>query len=293
MVTIKNEKMKKQLLGSALLLSFFFVAFIPKDKGKTDEVVFSFKEIEKSVAKITDSLYAGKYEVSNRIYRYFESDLIKNNKTDLLKISRPDTLNWRDKLAYNEPLVGLYYRHPAYQNYPVVNISHEAAVLFCTWLTEKYNANPKRAFKKVVFRLPTENEWETAAKGGNNLSSYPWGERLQNKQFMCNYKVFGDECITYDTLSKKLVIGSNINFGVAGNLNDAADLTAPVNSYSANNFGLYNVCGNVAEMVQEKGVSRGGGWRSPGGDVRIKSKGHYVKSSSDLGFRYFMEILEK
>ncbi len=286
--------MKKQILFSVVFLSFLLVAFIPKDKGKTDNIGFSFKEIEKSVAKITDSLYAGKYEVSNSLYHFFEMDLITNNKKELLKISRPDTLNWRDKLEYNEPLVELYFRHPAYQNYPVVNISYKAATLFCEWLTEKYNANPKRCFKKVVFRLPSEKEWEKAAKGGNNISIYPWGDRLMQNKYMCNYKNIGDEFIKYDTLTKKLIIDPDYNtFGVAENLNDATDIPAPVNSYLPNNFGLYNVCGNVAEMVQEKGVSRGGGWKSPGGDVRIKSRAHYMKSSTDLGFRYFMEIIEK
>jgi formylglycine-generating enzyme required for sulfatase activity len=80
--------------------------------------------------------------------------------------------------------------------------------------------------------------------------------------------------------------------GIAGTLYDAADITAPVNSYWPNKFGLYNVCGNVAEMVSEKGISRGGGWKNAGGDVKIESKRNYTKSATDLGFRYFMEIIE-
>jgi formylglycine-generating enzyme required for sulfatase activity len=287
--------MKAQILFSVLLLSFFFSAFIPKHPKIKDDSGFSIKEIDKSVVKITDSLYAGKYEVSNLMYHYWGYDICKNNQTELMTIHLPDTLNWRDASAYNEPLVEYYFRHPAYQDYPIVNITYDAAVKYCEWLTEKYNADPKRQFKKVLFRLPTQKEWETASKGGIDLSVYAWGNSLlQNGKFMCNYKVVGDEFVKYDSLSGKLIIDSGYNsFGVAGSLNDAADIPAPVASYEPNNLGLYNVCGNAAEMVSEKGISRGGGWKSPGGDVKIASAGTYTKSANDLGFRYFMQIIEK
>jgi len=286
--------MKKQILSLVLVFTFFLLAFVAKDKGKSVETGFSIKEIDKSVARITDSLYAGKYEVTNQQYLCMTSDLYKNNKTNLLKIAQTDTLNWLDKKAYNAPFVDLYLRHPAYATYPVVNLSHEAATLYCEWLTEKYNADPKRNFKKVLFRLPTEQEWEKAASGGSSLSFYPWGDRLiQNGQYMCNFRNLGDEFIKFDTLSKKLYIDTLSNAGISFALEDAADITAPVGSYQPNKYGLYNVCGNVAEMVKEKGVSRGGSWRNTGGDVKIKSRGHYTKSAIDLGFRYFMEIKEK
>lgn len=290
--------MKAQILFSVLLLSFFFSAFVPKHPKTKDDSGFSIKEIDKSVVKISDSLYAGKYEVSNLMYHYWGYDLYKNNQTELMKIHLPDTLNWRDAFAYNEPLVEYYFRHPAYQNYPVVNISYDAVVKYCEWLTEKYNADPKRQFKKVLFRLPTQKEWETAAKGGVELSVYAWGNRLiQDGKYMCNYKVLGDESIICDTITNKFIIDSSYCLGEragnVGSLNDAADISAPVYSYWPNKFGLYNVCGNVAEMVSEKGISRGGGWKSPGGDVRIESSGTFTKSANDLGFRYFMQIIEK
>lgn len=286
--------MKKQILISVFILPFLLMSFVSKDKKKIKEPVFSIKTIDKSVAKITDSLYAGKFEVSNLLYRYFGKDIINENKKDLLKNIQIDSLNWRDKLEYNEPMVEYYFRHPAYQNYPVVNISYDAANLFCKWLTDKYNSNPKRKFKKVLFRLPTEKEWEKAATGSFDFSAYPWGPYLyQNGHFMCNFRRIGDECVKYDSLSKSYQIDFDCGHNGIGSLLDAADLTAPVSSYFPNSYGLYNVCGNVAEMVQEKGISCGGGWKSPGADVRTKSRGHYTKSATDLGFRYFMEIIEK
>ena len=286
--------MKKQILSLVLMTTIFLMAFITKDSDKKEQTCFSIKETDKSVAKITDSLYAGVTEVTNEQYLCMIYYLYKDKKTDLIKIAQIDTANWRDKLAYNEPLVKLYLRHPAYRDYPLVNVSYEAANLYCEWLTDKYNADPKRHFKKVLFRLPTEKEWENAACGGDTLSIYSWGYKLMVKgKYMCNFKSIGDEFIRFDTLSKKLYIGKSCdNMGIAGALCDNADIPAPVYSYWPNKFGLYNVCGNVAEMVKEKGLECGGGWRSTGGDVTVKSRAHYSKSASDLGFRYFMEIKE-
>lgn len=242
---------------------------------------------------IKGNLYAGKYEVSNVLYREFINRLVQKKQTELLKIAMVDSLNWRDKLAYQEPFVQYYFRHPAYDNYPVVNISYEGANLFCKWLTDEYNAYPKRKFKKVAFRLPTENEWEIAAKGGIDLSDYAWGNRLyQNEHYMCNFRKMGDESIKYDTITKKFVIEYSGSSGTFCSLNDNAGITVPVDSYWANGSGLFNVCGNVAEMVKEKGICRGGSWKNAGGDVKISSKAHYSKSATDLGFRYFMEVVE-
>ena len=255
--------MKKQILSLALLLVIILMAFVPKDKTKPDDAGFSIKEIDKSVAKISDSLYAGKYEVSNILYRYWGYDLKTNNKTEAYKIYLPDTLIWKNPSYYDEPLVELYFRHPAYEYYPVVNISHEAAVLYCEWLTNKYNADPKRKFRKVLFRLPTEKEWETAARAGApDNYSFPWGNSLvQNNKKMCNYDVVGDECIAYDTITKKYIIKPVARIASEADFdrwteNDGMPL--PVDAYTPNKSGLYNVCGNVAEMVKENGIACGG-----------------------------------
>lgn len=286
------KKFKVVLFSVGLLFTMVLMSFTANYGVKV--IGLSIKDIDKSVVKINEKLYAGAYEVRNSLYLEFIQDLTSKNKTDLLKKAMLDTLNWRDKLAYNEPYVELYFRHPAYANYPVVNVTYEAANLFCEWLTETYNTNPNRNFKKVLFRLPTEAEWEFASAGGTELSTYPWGNSLfQNNHFMCNYKHIGDENLRSDSLTKKVSVVFNDYGSMVGSLNDGADITAPVDGYYANKFGLYNVCGNVAEMVKEKGLSKGGGWKSLGGDVRIKSKEYYTKSATDLGFRYFMEVVEK
>ncbi len=238
------------------------------------------KEINESLAKINDKLYASKYEVSNKLYMAFLNSLKQSNKPNLLSIAQIDTLKWTDKLTYNEPYVHYYHSHPAYGNYPVVNISYEAAKLFCEWMTEQYNAAPKRKFKKVLFRLPTEKEWITAAQAGDSTAIYPWeGKSLRNKkgQVMYNFKRQ-----LKDTM------------WIEGKYAENMDVTVPVKSYWKNNFGLYNMGGNAAEMINEKGIAKGGSWIDDSEYLNIDTKYKYDgRAQTFVGFRYFAEILEK
>ncbi len=240
----------------------------------------NIKEINESLAKINDRLYASKYEVSNKLYMSFLNSLKESNKTNLLSIAQIDTLKWIDKLSYNEPYVHYYHSHPAYQNYPVVNINYEGANLFCEWLTGQYNSDPKRKFKKVLFRLPSEKEWTTAAQAGDSTAIYPWeGKGLRNKkgQIMCNFK--------WESINTLELNGKGI---------DNADITAPVKSYWKNNFGLYNMSGNAAEMINEKGIVKGGSWRDDSEYLKTQTKYKYDGNAQTfVGFRYFAEILEK
>ena len=121
------------------------------------------KDIEKSLVKISESVYVSKYEVSNELYFLFLSDLKESEKADLYAACYPDTSKWRTKFAYNEPFVTLYHAHPAYFNYPVVNVDKKSAEEFCKWLTAKYKAEKKQKFENIEFRLPTEAEWKTFA----------------------------------------------------------------------------------------------------------------------------------
>jgi formylglycine-generating enzyme len=283
--------MKHLISIPALIIAIILMSFMVSKPIKVEKL--TIKELDNSVVKIGDKLYASKYEVSNRLYLEFLKSLIALNYSDQINTATLDTMNWRDKLAYNEPYVGYYFRHPAYANYPVVNVSWEAANLFCKWLTNYYNSDAKRKYKKVIFRLPTESEWVTAAQGGNKMNNYSWGMKLlQGCEYAGNFRHIGDECLKFDTVRKQIIVDRNV-FGIAGELNDAADITAQVNSYKPNAFGIYNSCGNVAEMINQKGIACGGGWKSLGGDIRITSRMSYARSASDIGFRYFMEIVEE
>lgn len=71
-----------------------------------------------------------------------------------------DSINWRLLKYSNEPFAQYYHLHPAYLNYPVVNITYEGAVSFCKWLTNCYNLYPKRKYKNIEIRLPSSEEWD-------------------------------------------------------------------------------------------------------------------------------------
>ena len=186
--------------------------------------------------------------------------------------------------------VHYYFGHRVFENYPIICVSHYAANEFCKWLTEKYNADPKRKFKKVIFRLPTESEFIKAASSAydpKTVPYYPWGFELRDSKGrqLCNYKAIREEYLDYNDSMKKIEYQSNAFLG-------DWDFTAPVASYPPNRYGLYNIVGNVSEMTQEEGVAMGGDYNSTGYNVRVTSKKKYEKCCSTVGFRVYMEIVE-
>ncbi len=249
------------------------------------------------------SFYMDQAEVSNLAYLeylYWLERVFGQDFPQVVRNARPDTLVWREKLAYNEPLVENYLRHPAYHDYPVVGVTWVQANDFCLWRTDrvnemlliqegildfdpdqrnadnfntdaylagqytglvnqpKENLDPSSSGERGIklmdgillpkYRLPTEAEWEYAALGlvGNTLYErvverriYPWnGNYLRTDQ----KKYYGSFVANFKRTSGDYM-------GVSGNLNDGADLPAPVASYWPNDFGLYNMAGNVAEWT--------------------------------------------
>ncbi|MBI5219793.1 MAG: SUMF1/EgtB/PvdO family nonheme iron enzyme [Bacteroidia bacterium] len=258
---------------------------------------FTIKDIEKTLGKINDTLYVSKYEVSNLQYKAFLSELKKTKNAEKYNASKIDTVGWLEPTIRNEPMVVLYHKHPVYDKYPVVNISYDGAQNFCEWLTEKYNSSPDKKFKKVKFRLPAEKEWVFAAKGGSkDQEIYSWGnnnlKNAQGKKF-CNYLEIGDEFIHKDKTKGEYVIEKKSGLGSVKTLGETYDITAPVDAFLPNGYGLFNLSGNVAEMIAEKGKTKGGSWRSSGYDVRIDLTDTYEKSSVEIGFRCVMVVLEK
>jgi hypothetical protein len=121
---------------------------------------------------------------------------------------------------------------------------------------------------------------------------------------MCNYRPVGDERIKavadtsmdkYGVMNTFEVVKNKIGDSYIGlsYIDDGGTYTVPVTAYDPNGYGLYNMSGNVAEMVSEKGIARGGSWGSTGYDVRIASKIEFEELSCEVGFRYFMEVIEK
>jgi formylglycine-generating enzyme required for sulfatase activity len=145
----------------------------------------------------------------------------------------PDETAWINdfKNAYNEPYLRMYFIHPGYDEYPVVGISWEQATAFTVWRTDYYKNSLTLPPGQVIapYRLPTEGEWEYAARAGKSENKYPWAtDALKDDKdcFMANFKP-GEGDYTAD-----------------GHL-----ITARVASFSPNEFGLYDMAGNVAEWT--------------------------------------------
>ncbi len=250
---------------------------------------FSAKAISKEYSKIKENIYLNKYEVSNVAYRDFLSAIQLSDPEKYISCL-PDTTVWHSLISYNDPFSAYYFRHPAYDNYPVVGVSFESANAYCQWLTESYNADEKRKFNKVVFRLPSIEEWQLAANGGDDGKQYPWGSGyIKNNRNMqlCNYK--NDAELIYNPDTKKYYTAATP--AEPGHIKTI--VTSPVKSFYPSSFGMYNMSGNVAEMVAYKGIAMGGGFNDAAWDVTVKSEKRYNGPSADIGFRVLMEVIEK
>ena len=248
------------------------------------------------------SFYMDETEVSNQDYREFThwiNRVYPGNKPKTNSVL-PDTTVWRNQLAYNEPYVQNYFRHPAYSEYPVVGVSWKQASAYCAWRTDRVNEqilvekgiiahdntqtgqnvytsksyltglyqgtdgekpleNPDGTTTRVKwedgimlpdYRLPTEAEWEYAAYG---LTENMDGELLTDKKmYPWNGAYLREDSKSgKGQLNANFVRGRGDMMGVAGALNDNADITSKVFSYEPNDFGLYCMAGNVSEWVSD------------------------------------------
>ena len=273
--------------------------------GLTDQdVIHEWNSIPRRVT--VSSFYMDETEVANinyKEYLYWLRRVFGESYPEVLMNALPDTLVWREELSFNEPFVETYFRHPSYDEYPVVGVNWLQANEFCKWRTDRVNEmiliergvlNPnteqkdednfntesylvgqyqgdvrknlkdlKTGGERQVrfedgillpsYRLPTEAEWEYAAlalkgkqvAGDERITDrriYPWDGytvryQKRNKsqgQILANFKR-----------------GRGDYMGVAGKLNDNAHIPSNVTSYLPNDFGLYNMAGNVNEWTMD------------------------------------------
>jgi len=241
------------------------------------------------------AFYMFRTEVSNFEYTEFLNDLKDEALKERYSVKSE---NWTKGLKHGEPYSKHYHTHPAYQNYPVVNVTSESAKAYCEWLTEKYASMDIGLpdDMRIVFRLPTGTEWVRAANG-EALSSYSWGTGyLRNTDgiYLANFNAIGSEHIHRNPETGEFVIiPPTAKTGKPGHLDDLADVTAPVDGYAAHGFGLRQMNGNVAEILADSDQAAGGSWRSPGYDIRNESLMAFEGASPEVGFRPIAILTKK
>ena len=160
-------------------------------------------------------------------------DIVRSNLLEEETVSvYPDTLVWiRDfAYSYNEPFTRNYFWHPAFDDYPVVGINWKQAKAFSHWRTHLWNSFRGDEPNTEEFRLPTETEWEWAARGGRDIAPYPWGG--------------------YYIRNAKGCLLANFKPGRGNYPEDGGFYTVKADAYFPNDYGLYNMSGNVSEWTE-------------------------------------------
>jgi formylglycine-generating enzyme required for sulfatase activity len=283
---LKNRSIQIARLGGreAEIRSLLYPQFNASGSFVT---LMSAKELDKRIKKVSEKYFAGETEVSNEQYEQFLQDLVKNKAFGLLDTCKTQKTDWRslvpEAVRQLSDAVLFEHGHPDGPENPVQNISHNAALAYCAWLTKVYNNDTgKKKFKKVKFRLPTAKEWETLARAGRDENTpYPWGGYYVRNNKGCYL------------LNMNATEPCKDCPGKSNGSNDGGFLSVKIATYFPNDFGLYNMSGNVAEMVAEPGISKGGSWADATIELQIKSEKKYTQPAPWLGFRVVMDVLEE
>ena len=265
--------------------------FLPKEESYNGERTFNTKKIEYTYTKFdAEAAIESDSETRKNFFR---------QKTIAIY---PDTTAWiKDfSYSYNEPMHNDYFWHNAYNEYPVVGVSWEQAKAFAHWRTmykNQYQKSKRKTGQRVAaFRLPSEAEWEYAARGGLESATYPWGGPY--------------------TLDSKGCFLANFKPNRGDYAADNALYTVEAESYWPNDYGLFNMSGNVSEWTEssyDKGsynfdsglnpnisdstnlrkVVRGGSWKDVAYFLRVSTRDYEYKDEkrSYIGFRTVQDYL--
>lgn len=290
-----------------------------KTNKKVKLITETGKYPDADYVEVMDSMYLPESESFNGLKTIDVSKLkFKYNQVDLNKAVKkkgrknfyedappleiyPDTAAWIKDFAYsyNEPMHNDYFWHQAYGEYPVVGVSWKQAKAFCAWRTMYKNSYVKKQKGRDQvnsFRLPTEAEWEYAARGGIESGTYPWGGPYAKNDrgcFLANFKPNRGDYAA-----------------------DGALYTVEAKSYEPNDFHLYNMAGNVSEWTEtsydagayefvstmnpnvadpknQRKVVRGGSWKDVAFFLQVSTRDfEYADSArSYIGFRTVQDYM--
>lgn len=263
--------------------------YLPLEESYNGQRTWDVKQFKFQYTTM-DIQTAAKYKELSR------SDVIEQEEVEVY----PDTTVWiRDfSYSYNEPMHNDYFWHDAYSDYPVVGVTWKQAQAFCQWRTLNKNAYQKERSKQNVnrFRLPSEAEWEYAARGGLQGATFPWGGPYAINDrgcFMANFKPLRGDYAA-----------------------DQALYTVEADAFEPNDYNLYNMAGNVSEWVMssydpasyeysstvnpsvndtenERKVVRGGSWKDVAYFLQVSSRDYeYADSArSYIGFRTVQDYM--
>jgi len=216
-----------------------------------NEILLWDLDIDYSMEELDEMYYEGDMKMSDReraldtkqfeyAYKWIDwkkaasnPDIVRSELLNERKVNvYPDTLVWiRDfSYSYNEPFTRNCFWHPAFDDYPVVGVSWPQAKSFCHWRTHMWNSFKGDQPNTEEFRLPTETEWEWAARGGRDIAPYPWGG--------------------YYIRNAKGCLLANFKPGRGNYPEDGGFYTVKADAYFPNDYGLYNMAGNVAEWTE-------------------------------------------
>lgn len=241
-----------------------------------------------------DAFYMGKHEVTKSEWDEVHTWALSNGYTDLAagsgkasnhpvqSITWYDMVKWCNALSQKEGLTPVYY------------INDAQTTIYKTGNVNVTNAQVKWAANG--YRLPTEAEWEKAARGGLSAKRFPWGDTISHS--LANYGAFGG--FSYD-------LSGSVNEFHPTYATGAEPYTSPVGALAANGYGLYGMAGNALEWcwdwydTYEMGsetnphgsvssterVLRGGSWYGDARKCRValRDSNDPIDSSNCIGFR--------
>lgn len=284
-----------RFLKLTLVIGIIFGLFSCSNKNAPNSGKSKLKFAPPGTNHLFEKIFIDETEVTNlswREYMYWNRRAYGDNSPEFLS-TLPDTTVWescsRDFTIKTkqywidiESMVSVYLRHSQFSHFPVVGVSFEQAKQFCAWRTDRLNEvyytdkHRNVTFpidssivipKKVEFRIPSEEEWELAARVGFDSSRF-----INNSD-----KYYFN---TIETASERTVNQYYLRF-------------IPMMDYSLkpDKYNRYHLTGNVAEMVDMKGVAKGGSYIHTISDSYYTKRINYTKPAYWLGFRCVCEIL--
>lgn len=270
-------------------------------------------------AEVMDSLYIPEEESYNGLrtidvtklkYKYSWMDIEAaaraktGSRKDFIRHEEfeiyPDTTVWiRDfEYSYNEPMHNDYFWHDAYSDYPVVGVNWMQAKAFCNWRTKFKNDDQKSRGKQFVnqFRLPTEAEWEYAARGGIEGGTYPWGGPYVISDtgcFMANFKPqrgdYAADAALYTVEAKSFEPNEYNLYNMAGNVSEWTNSSFDQNAYEY----VSTMNPNIGSGQNQRKVIRGGSWKDVAYFLQVSTRDYEYQDSarSYIGFRTVQDYM--